>query len=53
MKAGLLALTLFAFDPDLIAQARLSTTDLGLALMMTLAMWRTWAWLRKAHRGAT
>jgi 4-amino-4-deoxy-L-arabinose transferase-like glycosyltransferase len=48
MKAGLLALTLFAFDPNLIAQSRLSTTDLGLALMMTLAMWRMWAWLRKS-----
>jgi 4-amino-4-deoxy-L-arabinose transferase-like glycosyltransferase len=47
VKAGLLALTLFAFDPNLIAQSRLSTTDLGLALMMTLAMWRLWAWLRK------
>ena len=47
VKAGLLALTLFAFDPNLIAQSRLSTTDLGLALMMTLAMWRMWAWLRK------
>jgi 4-amino-4-deoxy-L-arabinose transferase-like glycosyltransferase len=47
VKAGLLALTLFAFDPNLIAQARLSTTDLGLALMMTLAMWRLWKWLER------
>ena len=47
VRAGLLALTLFAFDPNLIAQARLSTTDLGLALMMTLAMWRMWKWLEK------
>src|SRR5512141_868573 len=46
-KAGLLALTLFAFDPNLIAQSRLSTTDLGLALMMTLTLWRTWKWLEK------
>ena len=45
VKAGLLAVTLFAFDPNLIAHARLSTTDLGLALMMTLAMWRMWKWL--------
>jgi hypothetical protein len=44
-NAGLLALTLFAFDPNLIAQARLSTTDLGLALMMTFAVWRLWKWL--------
>jgi hypothetical protein len=45
VKAGLLALTLFAFDPNLIAHARVSTTDLGLALMMTLATWRLWKWL--------
>ncbi len=49
-NAALLALTLFAFDPNLIAQSRLSTTDLGLAFMMTLAMWRLWVWLEKPAR---
>jgi hypothetical protein len=49
-KAALLALALYAFDPNLIANSRLSTTDLGLAVTMTIAMWRLWAWLRKPTR---
>ena len=49
-KAALLALTLYAFEPNLIAQSRLSTTDLGLAATMTIAMWRLWAWLEKPTR---
>ncbi len=49
-NAGLLALTLFAFDPNLIAQSRLSTTDLGLTLTMTIALWRMWSWLEKPTR---
>src|SRR5512135_1030054 len=49
-NAGLLALTLFTFDPNFIAQARLSTTDLGLALMMTFAIWRIWKWLGNSTR---
>ncbi len=47
IKAALLALTLYTFDPNLIAHSRLSSTDLGLALAMTVAMWRLWAWLEK------
>ncbi len=50
VKAGLLALALYSFDPNLIAHSRLSTTDLGLAACMTLAMWRLWAWLEKPTR---
>ena len=49
-SAGLLALALYAFDPNLIAHSRLSTTDLGLAAAMTFAMWRLWAWLEKPTR---
>ncbi len=49
-SAGLLALALCTFDPNLIAQSRLSTTDLGLAATMTFAMWRLWAWLEKSTR---
>jgi 4-amino-4-deoxy-L-arabinose transferase-like glycosyltransferase len=49
-SAGLLALALYAFDPNLIAHSRLSTTDLGLAAAMTFAMWRLWAWLAKPTR---
>jgi len=46
-NAALLALALFALDPNLIAHSRLSTTDLGLAATMTIAMWRLWVWLEK------
>ena len=49
-NAALLALALYAFDPNLIANSRLSTTDLGLAATMTIAMWRLWAWLKKPTR---
>ncbi len=49
-SAGLLALALYAFDPNLIAHSRLSTTDLGLAAAMTFAMWRLWVWLEKPTR---
>ena len=49
-NAALLALALYAFDPNLIAHSRLSTTDLGLAATMTIAMWRLWAWLEKPTR---
>jgi hypothetical protein len=48
--AALLALALYAFDPNLIANSRLSTTDLGLTAMMTIAMWRLWAWLKNPTR---
>ena len=49
-SAGLLALALYAFDPNLIAHSRLSTTDLGLAATVTFAMWRLWTWLEKPTR---
>ncbi len=48
--AAMLALTLFAFDPNLIANAGVSTTDLGLATTLTLALWRLWVWLEKPTR---
>jgi len=48
--AALLALALYAFDPNLVAQSRLSTTDLGLAATMTIAMWQLWRWLEKPTR---
>ncbi len=43
--AGLLALTLIALDPNILANAQLATTDLGLALGAALAgftLWRYW-----------
>lgn len=57
-RAGLLALSLAAFDPNLIANMRLATTDLGLAAGATLAgylLWRYWqkpSWSAAALAGA-
>ncbi len=49
--AGWLALVLAAFDPNLIANSRLITTDLGLTLFMALTMWRLWCWLHSRSWG--
>jgi hypothetical protein len=43
--AGLLALTLYALDPGIVANARTSTNDLGVAAMLFLATWTWWRWL--------
>ena len=45
--AGWIALIFAVFDPNLIANGRLITTDLGLTLFMALTMWRLWCWLKK------
>ncbi|HXG67227.1 MAG TPA: glycosyltransferase family 39 protein [Blastocatellia bacterium] len=45
--AGLLALTLFAFDPNVIAHGSLATNDLGLACFATLSLYTFWRWLRR------
>ncbi|MCP4427894.1 MAG: phospholipid carrier-dependent glycosyltransferase [Chloroflexi bacterium] len=42
--AGWIALALAVFDPNLLANARLVTTDLGLTLFISLTMWRLWLW---------
>ncbi len=44
---ALLAGTLAAFDPNLIANARQVTTDLGVTLFLFLTFWRLWAWLER------
>jgi hypothetical protein len=55
--AGLLALSMAAFDPNLIAHSQLATTDLGLAVGATLAgylLWRYWqrpSWRMAAFAG--
>lgn len=43
--AGWVALVLSVFDPNLIANARLVTTDLGVTCFLLLTMWRLWHWL--------
>ncbi|MDT8307702.1 MAG: glycosyltransferase family 39 protein, partial [Anaerolineae bacterium] len=45
--AGWAALLLAVFDPNLLANSRLVTTDLGLTLFMALAVWRLWRWLER------
>jgi hypothetical protein len=45
--AGLLALTLYVFDPGIVAHAGLSTNDLGVAAMLFLAVWAWWKWLER------
>jgi 4-amino-4-deoxy-L-arabinose transferase-like glycosyltransferase len=43
--AGWIALILAVFDPNLIANSRLVTTDLGVTCFLLLTMWRLWCWL--------
>ncbi len=43
--AGLVAASLAAFEPNLLAHAKVATTDLGCAFFMLLAIWSFWrAW---------
>lgn len=41
-RSALLALTLYAFSPNILAHTRLATQDLGLALMFTWALYALW-----------
>ena len=43
--AGLLALTLFVFDPNILAHAGVAATDLGAACAIFAAMYTFWRWL--------
>ncbi|MCP4359308.1 MAG: glycosyltransferase family 39 protein [Chloroflexi bacterium] len=45
--AGLLALTLIALDPNILASARLATTDLGLTLGAAAAGFTLWLFLKR------
>lgn len=45
--AGWGALLFAVFDPNLLANSRLVTTDLGLTFFVALAVWRFWRWLEK------
>jgi hypothetical protein len=47
MSAGLIALSLIAFDPNVLAHMRLATTDLGLAAAALLAGFTLWRLLRR------
>jgi 4-amino-4-deoxy-L-arabinose transferase-like glycosyltransferase len=43
-EAGPVALFLFAFDPNIIANSALATLDLGLAAFTFIAMYYVWKW---------
>ncbi len=47
--AGWLAFALALLDPNLIANARLVTSDLGLTCLLFLTMWSFWNWLKRPH----
>ncbi len=49
---GLVAATLAAFDPNLIANSRQVTTDIGVTLFLLLALWALWRRLEGGSRWA-
>jgi len=48
--AGLLALTLFTFDPNLLAHGSLATTDMGAVAFIFWAVWAFWSYLQRPTR---
>ncbi|NDJ33755.1 MAG: hypothetical protein GYB64_03755 [Chloroflexi bacterium] len=50
-NGGLLALTLFAFSPNVLAHGRLATTDLGVAAFYIATLWAWSHWLRRRTSG--
>jgi len=50
-EAGLAALFLFVFDPNVIANGSLATMDLGLAAFTFISMYYVWRWLGSGRQG--
>lgn len=50
-KGALFALSLFVFDPNLLAHGQLVTADLPAALMITMALYHFWRFLKVGGRG--
>lgn len=48
--AAWVVLLLAVFDPNLLANSRLITTDLGLTALLCLTLWRLWCWLETNRR---
>ena len=48
---GLISLTLFAFSPSVLANARLCTADLGVALTFLVSAWTAWRMFAKLTPG--
>lgn len=46
-KVGLLAVTLLAFEPNLLAHGRIATNDVGLTALGTLTLFIGWRWWRR------
>ena len=49
LPGGWLVLVLAAFDPNLIANSRIISTDLPLTALFVLAAWRLWCWLEEGR----
>ncbi|MBW2146253.1 MAG: glycosyltransferase family 39 protein [Deltaproteobacteria bacterium] len=49
--AGLFALTLYTFDPNILAHTRLATMDLGISLFITAALYAWWRFHRAPSPG--
>lgn len=49
--AGLVALILVTFDPNILAHGKLATNDLGMALFSTASLYTFWRFLRKPGWG--
>ena len=49
--AGLLALILLAFDPNILAHGCLATNDLGVTCFSTIALYAFWRWRREPGLG--
>jgi len=45
--AALLAVTLFAFDPNILANGSIATNDVGVAFFSTLSLYTFWRWLAR------
>lgn len=45
-RAGLMALVVLTFDPNLLAHGRLATTDVGVTAIGTAALYTAWRWSR-------
>jgi hypothetical protein len=50
-KGALLSLSLFVFDPNLLAHGQLVTADLPAALMTTMALYHFWQFLKCGGKG--
>lgn len=50
LRAGLLALFLVSFDPNIVAHGALATTDLGIAFFLLLAVYLVWSYWRQVGK---